>query len=73
MSALLDNPAYKAVRVFKADWDEFKKTPLASDLEVRRRSTLITFAKGNEVDRVIATTGESEIEALFKNCLAAAS
>lgn len=73
MSALLDNPAYKAVRVLQADWDDFKKTSLASDLEVRHRSTLITFAKGNEVDRVVSVSGQSDIEALFKNCLAAAT
>lgn len=73
MSALLDNPAYKAVRVLHADWDEFKKTPLASDLKLRRRSTLVTFANGKEVDRVVAQTSKDDIEALFKASLAAAS
>jgi len=49
------------------------KSPLASDLKLSRRSTLITFAKGKEVDRVVAQTGKDDIEALFKGCLAAAS
>jgi len=73
VSALLDNPAYKAVRVLRADWDEFKKSPQATELKLSRRSTLITFAKGKEVDRVVAKTGKDDIEALFKECLAAAT
>ena len=72
MSALLDNPAYKPVRVLRLDWDEFKKTDLKSELKVPRRSTLIAYAKGNEVDRVIAESSEDRLEAMFKAALAGA-
>lgn len=71
MRALVNgNTDYQVVTIMKVDWDTYKKTDLVSDLGVRRRSTLVMFNKGVEVDRVIAQTATSVIEPLFIKALA---
>ncbi len=66
MSALIDsNPQYAAVKLIRADWDQWGKSDALKDLGIRRRSTLIVFKDGAEVDRVIAQTRKESIEVLF--------
>ena len=67
MSALLDgNPAYRAVKIIRVDWDTHRGGPLVSELRIPRRSTLVMFKGGKEVARVVAQTRREEIEALFQ-------
>ena len=65
MRALLDgNPAYRAVKIIRVDWDTHRRSPVVSELRVPRRSTLVMFKGGNEVGRVVARTSKADIEAL---------
>lgn len=67
MSALIDgNPDYQAVTVMTVDWDTFKSAPIVSELNIPRRSTLVMFAGGEEVGRVVAQTSAAAIEPLFQ-------
>jgi hypothetical protein len=66
------NPAYHAVSVMRVDWDTYRDAEITRRLAVRRRSTLVMFAGGKEVGRVVAETGRAPIEALFTAALAAA-
>jgi len=70
VSALKDgNPDYKSVKVLMVNWDIHKNSPIRSELEVRRRSTLISFKDGKEIGRVIAQTSAAAIEPLFADAL----
>ena len=70
MSALIEgNSDYHVITVMKVDWDQYKSDAIVSDLDVRRRSTLIMFNDGKEVDRVIAQTSADAIEAMFVKAL----
>ena len=67
MSALLDkDPAYKAVKIIKVDWDRFGRAAIVKQLRIPRRSTLVMFKGGKEVGRVVASTSMEDIEPLFK-------
>ena len=67
MRALIDsNPAYQAVTVMKVDWDRFSGDAIVNELDVRGRSTLVMFSRGEEVGRVVGQTGAGAIEPLFK-------
>ena len=67
MRALIDNnAAYQAVTVMKVDWDRFSGDPIATELNVTGRSTLVMFSQGKEVGRVFGRTGAGDIEPLFK-------
>ena len=67
MRALIDsNPSYRAVTVMKVDWDRFSGDPLAGEIGVRGRATLVMFSRGEEVGRVVGQTGAGAIEPLFK-------
>ncbi len=71
MSALIDsNPAYQAVTIMKVDWDTFKNESIVTELEVRRRSTLVMFKNGEEIERVIAQTSAEAIEPMFAKAVA---
>ncbi len=66
MRALIDNnPAYKAVTMFRVDWDQHRDSEIVSELSIKRRSTLVMFKGGKEIGRVIAQTSASAIEPLF--------
>lgn len=68
MSALIDsNPEYAAVKLIRADWDTWGKSDLVKELGIKRRSTLIVYKDGAEVDRVVAQTDPARIEALFQS------
>ena len=67
MSALRNgNSDYQAVKVIAVDWDRYANDPIARELNVRRRSTLVMFSGGKEVGRVVAQTARKAIEALFR-------
>ncbi|MDD9980023.1 MAG: hypothetical protein OXU81_01455 [Gammaproteobacteria bacterium] len=67
MRALIDgNPEYQAVTVMKVDWDRFSGDPIAGELGVKSRATLVMFSKGEEVGRVMWENGADVIEPLFK-------
>lgn len=70
MSALQkSNPAYLKVKIVRVDWDKFSQDAIVRELKVPSRSTLVMFAKGKEVGRVVAQTSTSAIEALFRAAL----
>ena len=67
VSALIDsNDEYKKVKLIKVDWDKHRRSPISSELGIRRQSTMVVFKDGAEVDRIIAQTGKKAIEGLFK-------
>lgn len=47
------------------NWDKHKRDAIVSELGIRRRSTLVMFNEGKEIDRVVAQTSVEAIEALF--------
>lgn len=61
-----ENPAYQAVTVMKVDWSEHRRSDVAKEHAVKRRSTLVMLRGGEEVGRVIGSTSRDDIEALFK-------
>ena len=67
MRALLDSkPEYRKVTIMRVDWDTYRDDKLVKLLRIPRRSTLVMFNNGEEVARVVAQTGSSAIDALFK-------
>jgi len=67
VSALVEgNAQYKQVRLINVDWDLHKKAPIAAELNVKRRSTLVMFRDGEEVARVVAGTSKSDIDSMFE-------
>lgn len=73
MHALIEeNPAYQAVTIMRVDWgSDDASRAIADELDVWRRSTLVMFKGKEEIGRVIASTREEDIEALFRDALAA--
>ncbi len=70
MSALIDSNAdYQAITWFKVDWDTFKGDLITAELNVTRRSTLITFKAGEEVARNVAGTSATALEPLLQAAL----
>lgn len=71
MSALIDaNEKYQVVTVFRVDWDTYRDDQITKDLKIRRRSTLVMFKDGKEIDRVVAQTSARVIEPLFEKAIA---
>ena len=67
MRALIDgNPEYQAVTWMKVDWDRYSGAPIAKELNVTGRTTLVMFSKGEEVGRIFGRTSARDIEPLFK-------
>ena len=63
------NSKYSAITLLHADWDTYRRSTLAKDLNVRRRSTLIMFKDGEEIARNIALTNRDLIEKMFKDAI----
>lgn len=55
------------------DWDAYGKSALAKSLKIPRRSTLVVLKGDQELGRIVAQTGRSEIKALMDTALGAAS
>lgn len=67
-----ENPAYeKNIIFFIVDWDEHGKGPLAKELRIPRRSTLVALKGRQELGRIVAGTSKREIKALLDMSLAA--
>lgn len=60
---------YNAIPVVRVDWDDYRRAPITTDLRVPRRSTLILFVNGKEVDRIVADTRTSRIKALLDKAI----
>jgi hypothetical protein len=56
--------------VIRVDWDQFGNGELSRRFAVPRRSTLIALRGEQELDRIVAGTGEGAIRALFERALA---
>jgi len=70
VSALLENnEKYQAVTIMRVDWDKFRKDPITKKLKIPRRSVLVMFKNGKEIDRVIARTSTRDIESLFQKAI----
>ncbi|MBV7410911.1 thioredoxin family protein [Maritimibacter sp. DP1N21-5] len=69
------NPAYvEKIAYIIVDWDTYKKQPIATDLKIPRRSTLVAISPDRrELGRIVAGTGEAEIKALFDAALGSAT
>ena len=51
------------------DWDTWKDTPITSELNIPRRSTLVMFNGGEEVGRVVAQHAKPAIAQLFDSVM----
>ena len=68
------NPAYaQGVTFIDIDWDTYGKSDLAQSLKIPRRSTLVVLKGDQELGRIVAQTGKSEIQALMDTALKAAT
>ena len=68
------NPAYgQAVTFIDVDWDQYGHSELAQSLQIPRRSTLVVLKGDQELGRIVAQTGQSEIKALMDTALSAAT
>lgn len=68
-----ENPDYeKNIMFFIVDWDEHGKGPLAKELRIPRRSTLVALKGRQELGRIVAGTSKRDIKALLDTALTAA-
>jgi len=67
-----ENPAYEQnIVFFVVDWDKHGTGPLAKDLRIPRRSTLVALKGRQELGRIVAGTSKKEIRALLDTALKA--
>lgn len=59
------NGDYNDITVLKVNWDAYRAEPVARDLNVPRRSTLVLLMGEKEIDRIIASTRIRDIKNLF--------
>lgn len=60
------DPAYDAAMTFvKVDWDAFRTADVTVSRNIPRRSTLLVLRGDEELGRIVAGTGESQIKALM--------
>ena len=65
-----ENPAYdEAITFMIADWDEWGQSPIVTEMNVPRRSTLIVLRGDKELGRVIAATSKDDIKMLMDRAL----
>ena len=61
-----EDPAFDAAMIFvRVDWDQYKNHDVTVLRSIPRRSTLIVLKGGDEVGRLVAGTGQSEIKGLM--------
>lgn len=66
------NSAYdEKIAFVNVNWDEHRGSPIAKDLNIVRRSTLVAMAGDGEVGRLVAQTARAKIMALLDGALAA--
>jgi thiol-disulfide isomerase/thioredoxin len=68
------NPDYAAKITFiQVDWDTYSEEALTTRLEIPRRSTLVVLKGDQELGRIVAATGQGDIEKLMMTALDAVS
>ncbi len=75
INALKDeNSAYEeAITFINVDWDRFSDSPLANELDIPRRSTLVVLRGEQELGRLVARTSRGDIQGLMDTALNAGS
>ena len=69
-----ENPAYEENIVFvRVDWDQHRRADITQRLAIPRRSTLVVLKGDQELGRIVAGTGRSQIKALMDTALGAAT
>ncbi len=63
----------KNISFINVDWDEWGDSPIVTDLNIPRRSTLVVLKGDKELGRIVAGTAKSEIKALMDIALQAAT
>lgn len=59
------NGNYNAITILKVNWDAYRAEPVARDLNVPRRSTLVLLTGDTEIDRIVASTRMRDIKNLL--------
>ena len=68
-----ENPAYaESILFISVDWDKYANESLAQRLNIPRRSTLVALKGNQELGRIVAGTGKSQIKELMDTALGAA-
>lgn len=66
-----ENPEYNDIMFVRVDWDEDASSPISTDYNIPRRSTLLVLKGNNELGRIVAGTGRGQIKKLLDVGLAA--
>lgn len=70
---MAQTPDYaRKLRFIVVDWDQYGDGELSRALKIPRRSKLVALKGRQEIGRIVAGTGRSEIKALFDAALSAA-
>lgn len=68
-----ENPAYaQKITFINVDWDKYGEAEISTSMNIPRRSTLVVLKGDQELGRLVAATGETDIKALMDTALAAA-
>lgn len=59
------NRDYNDITILKVNWDAYRAEPVARDLNVPRRSTLVLLTGDAEIDRIVASTRMRDIKNLL--------
>jgi len=59
------NNDYNDITILKVNWDAYRAEPVARDLNVPRRSTLVLLTGDAEIDRIVASTRIRDIKNLL--------
>jgi thiol-disulfide isomerase/thioredoxin len=60
------NPEYgKKIVFIDVDWDEYGRSDIVKELRIPRRSTLVVLKGNQELGRVVAQTGQTQIKKLM--------
>lgn len=59
------NADYDTITILRVNWDAYRNEPVARDLNIPRRSTLVLLTGEQEIDRVIASTRMRDLQDLF--------
>ncbi|WP_170477503.1 thioredoxin family protein [Ruegeria arenilitoris] len=69
-----ENSDYEAnITFIDVDWDDYGKSELVKRMKIPRRSTLVVLKGDQELGRIVAQTGRSQIKALMDTALEAAT
>ncbi len=64
------NPSYaEGITFVDADWDAYGRSPLAKELRIPRRSTLVVLRGNQELGRLVADTRQDAIRGLMDTAL----